>query len=231
MLVREGSTERLDALIEGWGRARSHRARDRGPRRAAPRRLGRAGRRAQGQGRPLLPPGGDLRHDRGRRVATDGSTSRAPATRSSSPTSSTPAPSTTSPRSPPPACTRASSARTCSTRARSSTTPTTARSSSPRSSPARRPRALARLPPGDRRRQLQDRRDGQDRRALLLLQGDPDGPHYLPEWVPLVGPELGYTNVVPVDYVAGAMDHIAHQPGLDGRPSTSPAQRRSARAT
>ena len=41
--------------------------------------------------------------------------------------------------------------------------------------------------------------------------------HYLPEWVPLVGPEFGDTNVVPVDYVAAAMDHIAHLPDLDGR--------------
>ena len=41
--------------------------------------------------------------------------------------------------------------------------------------------------------------------------------HYLPEWFPLVGPELGWTNIVPVDYVAAAMDHIAHQPGLDGQ--------------
>jgi NAD(P)-dependent dehydrogenase (short-subunit alcohol dehydrogenase family) len=40
--------------------------------------------------------------------------------------------------------------------------------------------------------------------------------HYLPGWFPLVGPEVGYTNVVPVDYVAAAMDHIAHQPDLDG---------------
>ncbi len=39
--------------------------------------------------------------------------------------------------------------------------------------------------------------------------------HALPEWVPLVGPELGYTNIVPVDYVAAALDHIAHQPGLN----------------
>ena len=55
-----------------------------------------------------------------------------------------------------------------------------------------------------------------------------DGPYYffkaiqkvrgaLPQWVPLVGPELGYTNIVPVDYVAAAMDHIAHQPDLDGQ--------------
>jgi NAD(P)-dependent dehydrogenase (short-subunit alcohol dehydrogenase family) len=41
--------------------------------------------------------------------------------------------------------------------------------------------------------------------------------HYLPGWFPLVGPELGYTNIVPVDYVAAAMDQIAHQPGLDGQ--------------
>ncbi len=41
--------------------------------------------------------------------------------------------------------------------------------------------------------------------------------HYLPEWVPLVGVEFGDTNVVPVDYVAGALDHIAHLPDLDGR--------------
>jgi short-subunit dehydrogenase len=55
-----------------------------------------------------------------------------------------------------------------------------------------------------------------------------DGPYYffpllkrlrdtLPAWVPLVGVDLGDTNVVPVDYVARAMDHIAHQPGLDGQ--------------
>src|SRR4051794_1693410 len=41
--------------------------------------------------------------------------------------------------------------------------------------------------------------------------------HYLPEWFPLVGPEMGWTNIVPVDYVAAAMDHIAHTPGLDGQ--------------
>ena len=53
--------------------------------------------------------------------------------------------------------------------------------------------------------------------------------HYLPEWVPLVGPELGYTNTVPVDYVAAAMDHIAHQSGLDGQAFhlTNPRRQRS----
>jgi thioester reductase-like protein len=55
-----------------------------------------------------------------------------------------------------------------------------------------------------------------------------DGPYYffkliqkarnaLPQWFPLIGPELGYTNIVPVDYVARALDHIAHEPDLDGQ--------------
>ena len=39
----------------------------------------------------------------------------------------------------------------------------------------------------------------------------------LPQWLPLLGVDLGDTNVVPVDYVAKAMDHLAHQPGLDGQ--------------
>src|SRR5206468_10164002 len=53
-----------------------------------------------------------------------------------------------------------------------------------------------------------------------------DGPYYffpaiarlatLPDWLPLVGPDLGDTNVVPVDYVAAAMDVLIHRPGLDG---------------
>ena len=53
--------------------------------------------------------------------------------------------------------------------------------------------------------------------------------HYLPGWFPLVGPELGYTNIVPVDFVANAMDHIAHQPGLDGQAFhlTNPKSQRS----
>jgi thioester reductase-like protein len=40
--------------------------------------------------------------------------------------------------------------------------------------------------------------------------------HLLPEWVPLVGLDLGLTNIVPVDWVAGALEHIAHEQGLDG---------------
>jgi NAD(P)-dependent dehydrogenase (short-subunit alcohol dehydrogenase family) len=41
--------------------------------------------------------------------------------------------------------------------------------------------------------------------------------HALPEWFPLVSIEVGWTNIVPVDWVAAAMDRIAHEPGLDGR--------------
>ena len=54
-----------------------------------------------------------------------------------------------------------------------------------------------------------------------------DGPYYffpvlkrlrdtLPAWLPLVGADLGDTNVVPVDYVAKAMDHLGHLPDRDG---------------
>jgi NAD(P)-dependent dehydrogenase (short-subunit alcohol dehydrogenase family) len=39
----------------------------------------------------------------------------------------------------------------------------------------------------------------------------------LPQWIPVLGVDLGDTNVVPVDYVAKAMEHIAHRPGLDGQ--------------
>jgi short-subunit dehydrogenase len=55
-----------------------------------------------------------------------------------------------------------------------------------------------------------------------------DGPYYffkalqrarrvLPSWLPTVGIEGGEINIVPVDYVAAALDHIAHEPDLDGR--------------
>ena len=55
-----------------------------------------------------------------------------------------------------------------------------------------------------------------------------DGPYYffkmlqkmrriLPAWLPLIGIEGGRFNLVPVDFVADAIDHIAHEPGLDGK--------------
>ena len=39
---------------------------------------------------------------------------------------------------------------------------------------------------------------------------------YVPDWLPLIGPDIGHTNIVPVDFVADALDHIAHKPNLDG---------------
>lgn len=39
----------------------------------------------------------------------------------------------------------------------------------------------------------------------------------LPQWFPLIGIEGGKFNVVPVDYVVDAMDHIAHKKDLDAR--------------
>jgi NAD(P)-dependent dehydrogenase (short-subunit alcohol dehydrogenase family) len=55
-----------------------------------------------------------------------------------------------------------------------------------------------------------------------------DGPYYafkliqrlrnaIPSWVPLIGLEGGEINVVPVDFVARALDVIGHQDGLDGQ--------------
>jgi NAD(P)-dependent dehydrogenase (short-subunit alcohol dehydrogenase family) len=55
-----------------------------------------------------------------------------------------------------------------------------------------------------------------------------DGPYYffkllqrarrvLPSWLPAIGVEGGEINIVPVDFVAAAIDHIAHEPGLDGQ--------------
>lgn len=39
---------------------------------------------------------------------------------------------------------------------------------------------------------------------------------YLPSWLPAIGIEGGRINVVPVDFVAAALDRIAHLPGEDG---------------
>jgi len=55
-----------------------------------------------------------------------------------------------------------------------------------------------------------------------------DGPYYFfktiqrmrsvaPSWLRGIGIEGGPINIVPVDYVAKAMDHLAHEPGLDGQ--------------
>jgi NAD(P)-dependent dehydrogenase (short-subunit alcohol dehydrogenase family) len=66
-----------------------------------------------------------------------------------------------------------------------------------------------------------------------------DGPYYLfkllqklrdnvPRWVPLIGFEGGHINLVPVDFVAAALAHLASLPGHDGQcfHLTDPADRR-----
>ena len=55
-----------------------------------------------------------------------------------------------------------------------------------------------------------------------------DGPYYffktiqkmreiVPPWMPTIGIEGGRINIVPVDFVADALDHLAHKKGLDGK--------------
>ena len=66
-----------------------------------------------------------------------------------------------------------------------------------------------------------------------------DGPYYffkliqrlrdiLPPWVPTIGIEGGRINIVPVDFVAAALDYLAHKKGLDGKcfHLTDPSPRR-----
>jgi NAD(P)-dependent dehydrogenase (short-subunit alcohol dehydrogenase family) len=55
-----------------------------------------------------------------------------------------------------------------------------------------------------------------------------DGPYYffklihrirgtVPQWMPMLGVEGREINLVPIDFVARAIDHIAHKDGLDGK--------------
>jgi NAD(P)-dependent dehydrogenase (short-subunit alcohol dehydrogenase family) len=55
-----------------------------------------------------------------------------------------------------------------------------------------------------------------------------DGPYYffkflqkmrkmLPPWMPMIGIEGGRLNIVPVDFVADALDYLAHKKSLDGK--------------
>ena len=172
MLVREGSRGRLDALIAAARGARR-------PDRAGRRRSVQAGAGVEGfdeQDRPLLPPRRDLRH--GGRRGGDGArpTWRARGTSIEFANSHRGRPL------PPHQLDRGGRqvqgrlpARTCSTRGSSCPTPTTAtKFESEKLVRERRRGPAADLPPGHRRRPLGDRRDGQDRRSLLLLQAAPE---------------------------------------------------------
>ena len=245
LLEREGDDPRARAP----GLARPARRADRalGPARRAHRRrssgdlaeplLGRrrgARERAARHGRPLLPPRGGLRHDR-RRDAQRAAQRRRHAQRGRrSPTTSAPG-----------------RFHHVSSVAVAGALQGPVHRGHVRRGPAARPplpphevrgrearahadqRRLARLPPGDRRRPLADRRDGQDRRALLLLQGDPEArAHALPQWFPLVGARARATRTScrsttwPRRWTTSPTS-----PASTGRPSTSSTRTRSAPAT
>ena len=221
VLVREGSRERLDELIERWDGSRPRQARSSAtctqpqPRASTTSWIA----EHRGHDRPLLPPRRDLRHDRRRRAQRGAQRRRHAQRRRARQRARGRASSTTSPRSPPPARykglfredmfdegqklpvalpphevrVRADRPRA---RPRCRGASTAPRSSSATRRPARWTRSTG--PTTSSRR---------SRGCATACR----------EWVPLVGPELGYTNIVPVDYVAAAMDHIAHQPDLDGQ--------------
>ena len=126
---------------------------------------------------------------------------------------------TWSARSPPPASTRAPGARTCSTRPRTSTTtPTSRPSTSPRASSATsatRPWRVYRpgIVVGNSETGEMDKVDGPYYFFKLIRRIR----NAVPQWLPMPGVEGREINIVPVDFVVKAMDHIAHIEGLDGR--------------
>ena len=174
VLVREESQEKLEALREGWETAPTasspSSATSRSRCSGSPRRTARRSR-----GRALLPPRGDLRHDR-RRGAQPPAQRQRHAERDR--------PRQRARRRPlPPRLLDRGRRRVRrplhrgllrrGPEARAPLPQDQVRGREARAPGRQGP--VARLPALDRRRQLQDRRDGQDRRALLLLQGDPEG--------------------------------------------------------
>ncbi len=175
VLIREGSTEKLERLRRAVRRDGADQAGDRRPRAAA----ARARRRDQGaarRGRPLLPPRGDLRHHRGRDPERAGQRRRHAECRRPRERARRQA-------LPPHVVDRGRRElrrlvhRGRLRRGAGVPEPLPPHEVRVREARARARRgAVARVPPVARRRQLQDRRDGQDRRAVLLLQGDPEAP-------------------------------------------------------
>ena len=217
VLVREGSRGRLEELRSRWGADEDRVVPVIGDLSQSTLGCEDIGSRAEGRDRPLLPPRGDLRHDRRRRDpagrqrrghpprmrARGGGRGRRFHMVSSIAAAG---------------LYKGASPRTCSRRPRRSTTiPTSRPSTSRRRWCARKATCPGASTARDRRWPLGDRRDGQDRRPLLLLQAaaaraQPAAP---------VGARDRHRgrqiNIVPVDFVAEAMDHIAHLDGLDGR--------------
>ena len=224
VLMRESARGRLEELIERWtmlvGPAAGDRIEPVDRRPAPPAARGRegAGGGAARQDHPPVPPGGRLRPDGPGRSATRPSTWAAPRTRSNSRARSTPSACTTCPRSPSRARTTASSPRRCSTRASGCPPPTTAPSSSPSGSCASSPTCpgayTARRSWSATRGPARWTRSTGPTTSSRRSSGCATCCRSGSRWS---GLDLGYTNIVPVDWVAGALEHIAHEPGLDGR--------------
>ena len=220
VLVRKGSLKKLDALREEWGDDRQ--ARDRGrrrPREEEPRRLRRGHQEAQGQGRAHVPPRGDLRHQGDARKRSRTPTSTARGMRSSSrrrvgrrllPSREldrrrrplrrrVPRGHVRRGRRPRPPVlqdqARLGSA-SCATNASGRSASTGPASSSATRRPATSTRSTGRTTSSRC-----------CRRCATLL----------PPWVPMLGIEGGRINIVPVDFVADALDYLAHKKGLDGK--------------
>ncbi len=78
--------------------------------------------------------------------------------------------------------------------------------------------AVPHLPSGIRRRRFEDRRRStrstdrttSSRRCRRCAR-------CVPPWMPMLGIEGGRINIVPVDFVADALDYLAHKKGLDGK--------------
>ena len=171
------------------------------------------------RGRPLLPPGGDLRHDRRRRGAGDrqrrGHPPRGRARRRDRGRLLPPG-QLDRRRRPLQGRVARGHVRRGRTARHPSLLPHQARVRAGRARGV--PAALARLPAGDRRRRLahaarSTRSTGPTTSSRLLQRAR----RVLPAWLPTVGVEGGEINIVPVDYVADAIDHIAHKPDLDGQ--------------
>ena len=220
VLVREGSKGRLEELRSRWGMDEDRVVAVVGD--LSQPRLGVSDEDVvalQGRGRPPLPPRGDLRHDRRRREpAGRQRRGHPPHGRARRGDRGRPRPHGQLDRRRRPLQGR-SGARTCSTRPRTSTPiPTSGPSTTRR-------RSCGTSASG---RGASTGRGSSSAHSETGEMDKIDGPYYffklirrlrnaVPQWMPMIGVEGREINLVPVDFVARAMDHIAHLDGRDGK--------------
>ena len=173
----------------------------------------------RGRDRALLPPRRDLRHDRAPTSQRARSTSAARATRSSSRTRSRPGTCTTSRRSPSTGEYQGPVPRGHVRRGPEAAVGLPPHEVRVRADRARAgDRAVARLPARDRRSAT--RRPARWTRSTGRTTSSSSSRRratLLPQWFPLVGPELGWHEHRAGRLRRRAMDHIAHEPDLDGQ--------------